>query len=1258
MWIRFLSNDTAYTPMQWAWMDPRLVAVSVVVALATAMLAVHCCTRARIALPGSLQRKLLTTGSVLLLGGGIWSMHFIGMQAFIPCAASNFSILHSALSALPSLLAASFVVHTLIQPHPHWWRVLASGVVLGLGVASMHFWGMFASDAAYLMHYAPKGLVLALGLGLAMALFSVVLYRRMQTVGAQPLAITLISGGVMGATTASMHYIAMDAIYMLVGTGSADSTGSPGHWTALTIAAALALLVGTVLLVLHMVVRSRQLFNDIRRNEARLRALVDTAVDGIIMIEGDGRISAFNPAAERLLGWTEQEVLGRNVSMLMPMPHQQGHDGYLQRHITTGHTRIIGAGREVQALHKNGELIDVRLAVGRATGKQQPMFVGFLTDIRERKAMEQSLQHSEEQHRTLISNIPGVTFRRAPHVLWQPLFLSAPVDALTGWPAEALLDGSQRMDQLLLDADVVGLHRAVSQALETQAAYAHEYRLRHRDGSIRWVSESGRGVYDEAGQLRWIDGVLIDNTEAKARNAEFEGTVAAINRAEAVVEYDMAGHVLRANHNFLDLFGYCLEEVQGQHFALFALDTPKAQADNAQMWASLQRGEYVSQECQGRTKDGRILWVQTTFSPILDASGAPLRVMQLVTDITASRTLAQELLQAKEKAEAAAAARSTFLANMSHEIRTPMNAIIGFSEALLDTPLQPTQHRHVETVYQSARSMLRLLNDILDTAKLDKGAVQIEVRDFSVPDVCNLVVSAQRIQAEKKGLQLLLDLNHRVPRYLRGDALRIQQVLTNLMGNAVKFTERGHVQLRVNYEQGHLRLTIQDTGIGIAQDKLERIFDPFAQADATTTRRFGGTGLGTTISKQLVQLMGGEISVSSREGEGTQFHAQLPLPIGQAPRDEAVANTTQLPPLRILAADDVPQNLELLQVVMQRQGHEVVQARDGLEALQLRQTQAFDLILMDLQMPNMDGLQASMAIREWEAAQQQARIPIIALSASVLEQDRRASDEAGMDGFAAKPLELHKLFQEMARVLHALCPGKYGPQTDAQPVVQHEAQAAQPTPAEDSVVNWSAGLQLWVNEADLRAAWSRFLNEQHNRVPELQALSHHGDWETALAVVHRMRGAAGNLALTQLHAVLTTMENAARSHEEAVFDAQLPQLSSGLAQVAALLRTTDVLPAPSLAPVAMVSSTQLSAAAQAQVQEALQALTAGLQTGEIHSTALQHLQQLLPPASVAPLQTAMDMFDFDQALQCAQALQASVTMHSDSERKPPHAAQP
>jgi two-component system, sensor histidine kinase and response regulator len=1231
MWIRFLSDDIAYVPMQWAWMQPYLVAISVAVSVCSAMLAVYLAGRAQRA-PSPPLRQGFKSAGALCLGGGIWGMHFIGMQAFTPCSTAGFAPLHTTLSILPSLLAAALVMHTLAQPHTRWGRVLLSGVALGLGVTVMHFWGMYASEATHYMDYAPLGLALALGLGMSLAIFSVVVYHRMRLIGALASHMVLVSGAVMGLATASMHYIAMDAIHLPVGPEAPNTAPLDSPWTLLTIGAAICLLIGVLLLALNIALRWRQLFADIQRSEARLRAVVETAVDGMVMIEGDGRISAFNPAAERLLGWKAEEVLGRNVNMLMPNPHQHAHDGYLQRHLATGHTSIIGSGREVQALHKDGSLIDIRLAVGRVAMANQPLFVGFLTDIRQRKSMQRLLQRSEEQHRTLISNMPGVAFRRAADALWRPLFLSQPVEALTGWPAEALLADSQRMASLLLDGDAQLLAHSVQEAVDNGMAYHHEYRLRHRDGSVRWVSENGRAVYDADGQVLWIDGVLIDNTETRARNAEFEGTVAAIDRAEAVIAYSMDGHVLSANANFLRLFGYTLDEVLGAHFSMFCLNTPEVQQKDTAMWQTLQGGEHVSMECQARGQGGRLLWLQTTFSPILDANGKPLRITQLLTDITASRTLAHELRIAKDKAEAAAAARSTFLANMSHEIRTPMNAIIGFSEALLDTPLRPTQHRYVETVFRSSRSMLRLLNDILDTAKLDKGAVHMEIQDFCLADVCHLVIGAQRLQSEKKGVQLQLEVAPQVPTYLRGDALRVQQIVTNLMGNAVKFTERGHVRLAVDYQHGVLHLRVQDSGIGIAPDQLEHIFAPFAQADASTTRRFGGTGLGTTIARQLAQVMGGEIQVYSQLGQGTEFHVSLPLPVGQAPQSSTQElPSTTLPALRILGVDDVPQNLELLQVVMRRYGHTVELAHDGQQAVHMRQSQHFDLILMDLQMPVMDGLQAARRIRAWEAEQAQTPVPIIALSASVLEQDRRASDDAGMDGFAAKPLEPAKLLQEMARVLH----------TNA-PVLRPAASAPQPSatlstnyPMDGSVADWHTGLQLWGSEAGLRSAWLRFMSHQQQRVQALHAQAQQGDWKAATASVHRMRGAAGNLALPALHSLLGTMETSATQADSAHFAAQLPRLQAALSAVEALLHATEqgarnAATAPMPAP--------LSAMARAQAQEALQAVCTALQLGEIDSDAMQHLRQRLPHTQVAALQAALDMFDFDQALQAAQHL--------------------
>lgn len=1264
MWIHLISDSAEYIPMQWAWMDPLLVAVSVFIAVITCTMALQMAGLAQKAqqMPA---RALAQFSGTVSLGGGIWCMHFIGMLAFAPCASSEFSAVHSAMSALPSLIAAMVTMRTLQQPVRTWGTLLLNGLILGLGVASMHFWGMAAAHASNAFYYSPQSLLLAITLVMIFAVAALMVHRRLPELGCQPMIVNIVSGVVLGLAVSGMHYVAMDAIHLPVGANDLLEDDAQ-HWPLVLTTAVVCLLLAGLILATNIGMRWRQMFEQIKRSESRLRAVVDTAVDGIIMIEGNGTISAFNPAAEQLLGWTAQEVIGRNVNILMPQPDKDRHDGYLQRHLATGHTSIIGSGREVHAQHKNGELVAVRLAVGRVPLPNQPLFVGFLTDMRQRRAMETSLLRSEEQHRTLISNIPGVTFRRSAEAAWRPLFLSKAVEMLTGWPAEALLSTPERMQDLVLSQDMQGLQHTVHEAITTGLSYHHEYRLRHRDGSMRWVTESGRGVHDEAGQVLWIDGVLMDNTDSKARNAEFVGTVNAINRAMAVIDYSMDGLILQANQNFLNHFGYTQEEIQGLHFRIFCLNSEASYEEDAAMWQQLQQGQFVTRECQAVTKDGRIIWVETSFNPILNASGNPFRITQLLTDITARRSLSQALLEAKERAEAAATARSTFLANMSHEIRTPMNAIIGFSEALLDTPLRPTQERYLETVHRSARSMLRLLNDILDTAKLDKGAVTLEMEDFALADTCQLVLSAQRLQAEKKGLQLLMHIDANVPAYLHGDALRIQQILANLLGNAVKFTEQGYVQLHASYEPATsaLHLRVKDSGIGIASDKLERIFDPFSQADASTTRRYGGTGLGTTISRQLAELMGGSIHASSQLGQGSEFHVQLQVAQGAAPRSLATLAPSTLQPLHILAADDVPQNLELLSVVLGKQGHTLTLAHDGLAAVQLRQAHHFDLILMDLQMPQLDGLAAAQNIRAWEQAHQQSAVPIIALSASVLEQDRRSAFDAGMNGFATKPLELPKLLAEIARVLQ----DRVLPSSSDGSIQSTSALAASSTaaavsdayPMDGDFVDWPTGLQLWGGKAPLRAAWARFMGEQGGRERELRSLCEQADWGTVAAMVHRMRGAAGNLALRQLHEILTRMETAARRQNAPQFTALLPAMGSALAQIDTLLCAS--------APYADCSAgdnsdraqpdgmTALSAAQHQQAASVLPILIAALQAGEIPSKALEQLSQLLPAAAMVPIQTALDVFDFDQALGSAQAL--AYHFQPLDHGKTPHVAQP
>ena len=666
----------------------------------------------------------------------------------------------------------------------------------------------------------------------------------------------------------------------------------------------------------------------------------------------------------------------------------------------------------------------------------------------------------------------------------------------------------------------------------------------------------------------------------------------------------------------------------GQHHRMFCEPAYVQTEAYVQFWEQLRSGQLDGGEYLRLGKDGRRIWIQATYNPIFDAKGQPFKVVKFETDLSQRRAMEQELRAAKERAEQAAAARSTFLANMSHEIRTPMNAIIGFTEALLDTPLDAQQRRHLGTVHQAARSMLRLLNDILDTAKLEKGAVELEIGDFSLQELCDQILTSLRIHAGKKGLALQCVTAERVPPYLRGDALRLQQVLLNLLGNALKFTERGHVLLRLDYHDGTLVIEVEDTGI--AAQHLERIFDPFAQADASTTRQFGGTGLGTTISRQLVELMGGSISVRSTLGVGTTFTVCLPLPVGQALA--AVANVSQalqLPQMRMLVVDDVPANIELLQIHLDRGRHQVTVARDGESAVAAYEAGHFDVVLMDLQMPVMDGLEATRRIRAFEQAQRRKPVPVIALSASVLEQDRRNARAAGMDGFASKPLEPARLFREIARVLHL--------QLDASPsggtTLQASARVPDMSPAPQAAVpavDWERGTRLWGQRALLRAAVARLLVDHAATPATLQALVAQPDMDAARALAHRLRGVAGNLALEPLQTLAQRIEEAAHSSDRTALQplvAALPAALQAVQQALAQEAEAAAAPAPRVGQHAPLTADQ-----RQQALAAAHALQEALVQSELAQPPLDVLVQLLPADATERLQEAIDTFDFEQAV--------------------------
>ena len=1011
---RFFSAPTDTALLNYGSHNPALVALSLLVAIFSSWMALHMAGQARDATSRLLRSGVLLSGS-LALGCGVWAMHFIGMLAFDLCSNADYAPGLTTLSLLPSVAASFVALSILARRQLSAWSLLTGGLLVGAGIGTMHYTGMAAMRLSLTLRYDP--LMFGLSILVAVALATLALWVRFGLRSwrrhlSEPMLV-LISAIVMGCAIAGMHYTGMAAARFIGVPAPGQAHGPNG--TFLALATSLVTVSFTVIVVAaNGWLRARALFRQLSQSENWMRALLTTTVDGVITINTDGVIDEFNAAAERIFGWRRDEIVGRNVLVLMA---DQQHDvaAGLRAFLQQGRGERPQHGTDFEARRKDGSEVPVRCAAGHARQAGHDVFVLFVTDISERRAMEQALRTSEQQFRSLIGNMPGISYRMALRGSQEMVFISDAVSTVTGYAASEFTGAGamRRLEQLVVPDDWPRVTAALATAIADQVPYVAEYRLRHADGGIRWLLSNGAVVRDADGRPEWLDGVVLDITE----------------------RYQME----------------------------------------------------------------------------------------------------QELRLAKEKAEQAAAARASFVANMSHEIRTPMNSILGFTDVLLDSELQPAQRRQLDTVRNAGRALLRLLNEVLDTAKLDKGAVELELADYSLLALVDELSSTIGARAQAKSLLVDVRYDPALPTNLHGDELRMRQVLTNLLDNAIKFTASGSVALHVRGAGALLLIDVQDTGIGIAPERLEAIFEPFTQADASTTRRYGGTGLGTTICRQLVDLMGGRIWASSVAGRGTTFHIELPLQAArEAPRQRPGRGASfELPPLHILAADDVPQNLELLSLLLEKRGHTLETASDGAQAVALAGAVPFDVILMDVQMPLMDGLAATRAIRAAAARAGQPRVPVVAMTASVLEAHRQASGAAGMDGFASKPVDWWALSHEIARVL--------GLADTATPIAASAASAA--NSVAPRVLNQQLGLQRWSGaSAAYRSALRRFEQDYRELVPALAALlggvnlgvnlgaspgtgaAATADYPAALALAHKARGVAANIGLEQLAATLAQLE--------------------------------------------------------------------------------------------------------------------------------------
>ncbi|MCV2867323.1 ATP-binding protein [Defluviimonas sp. WL0002] len=489
--------------------------------------------------------------------------------------------------------------------------------------------------------------------------------------------------------------------------------------------------------------------------------------------------------------------------------------------------------------------------------------------------------------------------------------------------------------------------------------------------------------------------------------------------SDSIVITQGNGRITWVNDTFSRITGYSLDEAIG-HRPGELLNAPETNPDTVRALVNAHRRKLpLRTEVLNRRKDGSVIWMETSLTPIFNPDGSHAMTIGVERDITAMKEREAELARARKAAEDAASIKSRFLATMSHEIRTPLNGVIGMAQLLRETELDTDQKHSVETIAESGRALLSIINDILDLARMQSGKSTIRAEPFSVEHCARGVIDLLRPLAQEKGLELSLFLDGRIPR-LVGDQGRIRQILLNLVGNAIKFTHRGQVQVAVQAMQAgaavQLRVRVEDTGIGIAPDRIEHVFDSFTQADGDITRRYGGTGLGLTISRLLAREMGGDITVRSTLGLGSAFDLALVLNRAAEVPDAATPgglsfHSHRARGLRVLVAEDNATNRLIVGKMLAGTGAEVAFAENGFLAVERSRVWRPSVVLMDISMPGMDGIQAARCIRADERMRGDRPIRIVALTANAFEEDRDACAAAGFDGFLPKPISKAALLE-------------------------------------------------------------------------------------------------------------------------------------------------------------------------------------------------------------------------------------------------------
>jgi two-component system sensor histidine kinase/response regulator len=755
------------------------------------------------------------------------------------------------------------------------------------------------------------------------------------------------------------------------------------------------------------------------RREASLKRqyldLFENSNDAIYTLDTEGRFTSFNRAAEKLTGYSRTEILARKAAELVPPEFH----GLMEEMLARKISGVEVTDYEIDLLTKQGRRVPVEISTRLIKQGSKVVGVqGVARDISARRQAEENVRRSEERFRDFIDFLPEVVFET--DLEGRLTLVNSNAFTLFGYTRNELEKGVNVFD-IITPSERNLARENFQRVLRGEPPRNQEYVVEKKDGSRFPVRVFASRILKDS-KVFGIRGILIDSSEQKRAEEALRLTQFSVDRAsDAVFWLNSSGQPVYVNEAACRALGYSREELLSMTVPDFHPDIP-AESWPKRWQETRERGSFTF-ETYHRSKDGRVFPVEVSAN-YLEFGGREYSCA-FVRDITERKRVEDQMRQAKEATEAANRAKSEFLANVSHELRTPLNGVIGMADLALDTELNPEQREYLEILRKSADSLLSVINDILDFSEIESNKLELDWVEFHLRDCLGECIKPSAILASQKHLELGLDIQPDVPDVLMGDPGRLRQVVANLLGNALKFTEQGEVVVRVerqteDADEIMLHFSVQDTGIGIPREKHELIFQAFAQADGSTTRKYGGSGLGLSICTQLVELMGGRIWLDSEEGRGSTFHFTARFGVAQNSLNSTLpADLTELRGVSVLVVDDNGLNRRILEQTLCHWGMKPTLVNRGEAALAaLEEAQQarhpFSLLIIDSQMPGMDGFTLAERIREHAGS---IRYPTIMLTSVGMRGDGIRCRKLGIAAYLTKPVQQLELLEAIRRVL-------------------------------------------------------------------------------------------------------------------------------------------------------------------------------------------------------------------------------------------------